>query len=438
MCMIRRFEYRIYPSPMRFRRTVCGRHYKKHSHQKKVNQIESMTKKIELPDDLISSILCRLPVKSLLQFKAVSKSWCSMIEKDQYFIQLHAYHSAQIINRCTFLLEIRKYDSKLRLFTSNILSAPITYYATQKFEPLYSNEGIIGSCNGLLCLAGDGALSLLNMATKEYHRIEYQPPPKPQQDHYNFGFGYDSVNDDYKVICVECLSGHNLEDGCCFDQIRTYSLKYDAWSVTQESLPAFKFIVQSQPMILVWDSLHCLVVGRDHKYSSCSVEYSLILAYNLTTEDYQEILLPDCFTQQNCLVQNVSLTKLQESLCIISDRELDVWMMKNYMVKESWTKLFRIDWSTTLLTEPETTRIILLGRSVGDKVLFTSRGVAYFNVFIGWRDLKKEQTEEVYTNLRLKYLRAYMKYADVCFESLVSIKSYRGMKAKPLSSESIT
>ncbi|KAI3931084.1 hypothetical protein MKW92_011420, partial [Papaver armeniacum] len=39
--------------------------------------------------DIVYEILSRLPVKSLMRFKCVSKHWCSMIRKDRYLIDLH-------------------------------------------------------------------------------------------------------------------------------------------------------------------------------------------------------------------------------------------------------------------------------------------------------------------------------------------------------------
>lgn len=47
----------------------------------------------ELLDELVVEILLRLPVKSLLRFKSVSKAWRAIIS-DPFFIRSHLQHSA--------------------------------------------------------------------------------------------------------------------------------------------------------------------------------------------------------------------------------------------------------------------------------------------------------------------------------------------------------
>lgn len=60
-------------------------------------------------------------------------------------------------------------------------------------------EIIVGSCNGLICLAGCGGVFLWNPCTGEASKL-------PKQafiaywDHMFYGFGYDSSTEDYKVI----------------------------------------------------------------------------------------------------------------------------------------------------------------------------------------------------------------------------------------------
>ncbi|XP_059624633.1 F-box/kelch-repeat protein At3g23880-like [Cornus florida] len=47
-----------------------------------------MASEWNLPHDIIVQILSRLPVKSLLQFRCVCKSWCSLIS-DSHFVKTH-------------------------------------------------------------------------------------------------------------------------------------------------------------------------------------------------------------------------------------------------------------------------------------------------------------------------------------------------------------
>ncbi|XP_042515312.1 F-box protein CPR1-like [Macadamia integrifolia] len=55
-----------------------------------------------LPEDLIIDILSRLPVKSLLRFRCVSKPWCTLIT-DPSFIKMHLNRSLAINTNLTLI-----------------------------------------------------------------------------------------------------------------------------------------------------------------------------------------------------------------------------------------------------------------------------------------------------------------------------------------------
>ncbi|GLT39834.1 hypothetical protein SLA2020_140030 [Shorea laevis] len=85
-------------------------------------------------------------------------------------------------------------------------------YALENF-PLeeYGGDGILtlASCNGLICLVYDSDdVVLWNMVTKDYHIIE-RPICRGWYDGWSFGFGYDSINDNYKVVRLECIQGRH-------------------------------------------------------------------------------------------------------------------------------------------------------------------------------------------------------------------------------------
>jgi len=77
-----------------------------------------------LPDELITQILLRLPVKSLIRFKSVSKSWCSLISNPSFAKSQFQITAATHTRRILFITK----TSELRsialdsLFTGN--SAP--------------------------------------------------------------------------------------------------------------------------------------------------------------------------------------------------------------------------------------------------------------------------------------------------------------------------
>ena len=108
-----------------------------------------------LPYDIVINILKRLPVKSVIRLRCVSKSLYSSITTP-YFISTHLNHTKNNVNRdnacvihlpcssrptipaCTVALD-RSFD------TISEIRVP--------FDFPHPRLQIVGSCNGLLCLA---------------------------------------------------------------------------------------------------------------------------------------------------------------------------------------------------------------------------------------------------------------------------------------------
>jgi hypothetical protein len=66
---------------------------KNHIYQK--NEEFAQQKRTSLPQELIIEILSLLPVKCLVRFQYVSKSWFALIINDSYFIKLHLKRSKE-------------------------------------------------------------------------------------------------------------------------------------------------------------------------------------------------------------------------------------------------------------------------------------------------------------------------------------------------------
>lgn len=85
--------------------------------------------------EIVVDVLSRLPVKSLLRFKSVSKEWQSIIT-DPKFVSLH-------LNRSTQRPGAINHQASVQEITDLAWTDPDTGSS-------YTDFKIIGSCNGLL------------------------------------------------------------------------------------------------------------------------------------------------------------------------------------------------------------------------------------------------------------------------------------------------
>ncbi|PIA34200.1 hypothetical protein AQUCO_03800053v1 [Aquilegia coerulea] len=68
--------------------------------------------------------------------------------------------------------------------------------------------------------------------------------------------------------------------------------------------------------------------------------HKVILAFDIGSRVFQEVHLPADYV--HCNLCRMTLLVLDDSLCLFCERDLlaEVWLMKEYGVRESWTKLF--------------------------------------------------------------------------------------------------
>ncbi|XP_069150445.1 F-box protein At5g49610-like [Solanum lycopersicum] len=141
-----------------------------------------------LPADIINSILLQLPVKSLSRFKSCCKSWHCCID-DADFIKSHLRNSSVDISRQKFVLVHLKPSPSTYKF--EIVSTEASINADSKVVPGYS-------------------MILFNPALGKYKLIPNSLFSRKKRSRCSdtspiFGFAYDFVADDYKVICAYYL-----------------------------------------------------------------------------------------------------------------------------------------------------------------------------------------------------------------------------------------
>ncbi|XP_071731222.1 F-box/kelch-repeat protein At3g06240-like [Rutidosis leptorrhynchoides] len=304
------------------------------------HQHNSMAALNRLPPDLIEAILHFLPVKSLGRFKSVSKRWYSLISS-QEFIKTHIRNLIKNYpnpNPTHLILDhLDGYSTSTSTYSVDIkqLNAqptPATLIAKRLIfqEPLFE---ILGSCNGLL-LANDKYhnLYLVNPLTRKSLIVPDFDPSMDNSwnmyptDETTNKFGYDSSTDDYKVISIPYNGVPDSDPDTKF--ARMYSLRNNSWHM----LPIFSYERDIYgPGVLLNNNLHWFV---DSRHSTTTT----IAAFNLASEEFHEIEFPDSVNR----AITSKLCALGGKLVVIVRRgefDYESWVMKEYGVLNSWTKL---------------------------------------------------------------------------------------------------
>ncbi|GKA26997.1 F-box associated domain containing protein [Tanacetum coccineum] len=195
-----------------------------------------------------------------------------------------------------------------------------------------------GSCNGLvLACAFNPYLDLIhtffvsNLTTRDC--VEF---PVCWHEFSNVrdecsvtGFGYDSVKDDYKVVTISKSSLQRVND------VHVYSLRSNTWrklsnSPYEHSSNWCGNKRKRLSGVFVNGFLHW-IAGKDS-------DHGVIVAFSLADEKFSEVPdwknYADILSGSDCL-----LVALGEKLAIFRSVKGEVWLMNEYGVKESWTKI---------------------------------------------------------------------------------------------------
>ncbi|GLT62030.1 hypothetical protein SLA2020_346970 [Shorea laevis] len=355
----------------------------------------------DLPKDLISNVLHRLRAKSLLRFRCVSRSWCSIID-DPLFVRSHLHRDFNFI--------VHGHHKKLRqmqMFTMYL--CPHDNIVGDHILPLKDHEFILdsmtlrGSSNGLVCLADQGNVIICNLSTRVFHNVKLPSEYTIDKFWFSYGFGYDSINDDYKVVRVDRRRCQEISG---YENTVVYSLRKDSWDRPQTNLPSFfhRSSISNEDPVLVSGALHWTIWG-DNKDKPF-----LVFAFDLATEEFGKIDLPVKTDRPpamgvlgGCLTMTCSCTDVEY--------DIELWVMKDYMVQESWTKLFR----TSAVGYDGDLRPITYSRD-GNKILMLSPSDCFFY----WYHVESQVL--VYVDIRGYSGLAIAPYS----ESLVSVSAYRG------------
>ncbi|KAG8364899.1 hypothetical protein BUALT_Bualt18G0046500 [Buddleja alternifolia] len=186
---------------------------------------------MDLPNDILFSILSVLPVKSLLRFMCVCKLWNSLI-KSSAFIHHHHRVNRNDNDKNSYLLYMP--DDRCRdNSVCNILHERYTAssYIMHGDLVLPSRRySAVGVYEGLICMTEKShnakhiyIWNPLVGALKHVPPSEMEPPHKYKNVALGFGF----AKDDYKIVKII------FNDKWCLHKVEMYSLGANSWRIIE-------------------------------------------------------------------------------------------------------------------------------------------------------------------------------------------------------------
>ncbi|XP_074293876.1 F-box/kelch-repeat protein At3g23880-like [Silene latifolia] len=293
-----------------------------------------------LPRDLIiMDILPRLPVKSLLRFKTVCKTWCSAITTTN-FRKSHLQFSS---SSPKFLLFHVDDERKIFLLSYNESKKTVTNLVQPDIKFLTEQSylcHLVGSWNGILCwyLEELDSFTLWNPATRHYRTFQRFNNVTDDVNYFSpfefFGFGYVSSTDDYKIV-VMYLSERHDDYGYWY----VFSLKTGTWGRIKDlDGTYYSRSLADNRAVCINDTLYWPFGNQDTRVLVG------IIGFNLVRERMNKVQkvpwlcnyskVDQIFKMKGCL-----------SLCCSKGRNLvsDVWLLKQRGGTKTWMKVFSID-----------------------------------------------------------------------------------------------
>ncbi|KAB2611691.1 MdFBX6 [Pyrus ussuriensis x Pyrus communis] len=321
----------------------------------------------ETPEDKVVEILSRLPPKSLMRFKCIHKSWCTLINSPS-FVAKHLNNSINnklssstciLLNRSqAHIFPDQSWKQEVFWSTINLSIDSDEHNLHYDVEdliipfPLEDHDFVLifGYCNGIICVDAGKNVLLCNPATREFRQLPDSclllPPPKGKFElettFQALGFGYDCNCKEYKVVRI-IENCEYSDDEQTFHHRIALPHTAEVYTTAANSWKEIKIDISGQ-------TYHCscsvYLKGFCYWFASDSEEY--ILSFYLGGETFHIIQLPSRresgFTFDYIFLRNESLASFCSPYNPSEDSKLfEIWVMDDYDgVKSSWTKLLTV------------------------------------------------------------------------------------------------
>ncbi|GKV15029.1 hypothetical protein SLEP1_g25830 [Rubroshorea leprosula] len=307
-----------------------------------------------LPPEMLFEILSRLPITSLIQFKTTSHTGYNLIADPRLPPMFRNRVSDS--DPCLILFNYNSPVSRRLYF----LDSEGCSRGVRKIDPPKHSEvyNLVGSCNGLLCLS----FLIIGGSSVSHSLLVYNPfvgdaVRVPTANRFRnqrevFGFGFHPRTGEFKVVRIVYywkirmvadpeLIVEEVNEGFATvyeSMVQVFTVRTTEWRYKGAPPPQLTDKI-GPPETLVEGSLHWVtVVGMGGVGPIFG-----IISFDLADEVFREIPHPPC---QRLVSRGYSLSVLNGCLSaagLVDTVHFDIWVMKQYHVKESWVKQFSFD-----------------------------------------------------------------------------------------------
>lgn len=300
---------------------------------------------VNIPHDLVvEEILEKLPVKSLLRFRTVSKLWRTEIEsrrfQERHLMYQQKSRDVSILICYPTLDDCGKASLRSLSLGATLVSEEnhIRYDVSSKKE---IGVRITRSCDGLACLYSKTFMYVINPATRWHRKLpqarfqtlaevtnNYSPRPC-------LGFGKDNITGMYKIVWLYNSHWLNLDGQTNTCEVFSFDNNNNTWRHD---------VIVSCPYPIIHDKVPANAHGFLYWFIDAVTE-TQVLSFHLHTETFAVMTkIPVAYAPHH----RITMCTLIDRLCLSEDKgdTQTIWSLNQHNV--TWYKTYSINLRSTL------------------------------------------------------------------------------------------
>ncbi|CAH8326779.1 unnamed protein product [Eruca vesicaria subsp. sativa] len=317
-------------------------------HRKRMKR--RIRQEMEIPNDVVMvEILARLPAKSLMRFKCVSKLWSSHISSRYFsnrFLTVPTRTRPRIIYMC--LQDNKDPSNSVTLSLAPDTTNPNCFVVDHNLTSTRAGGYGLQNLRGFMCYSFMRKPQIYNPATRqlvtipaaiESQHIIPSPPEEEASKACSYYFGYDPVIDQYNVLWSTGVYVKHL--GETKSEHLVFVIKAGggegSWKKVSPTPPDYRPHIPAKRGICIDGVIY---------YMGWTGRYSLTLvSFHIRSGDLKMIQVPRRDRDQVLLrMKNVSLIEYGGKVTIIDQTNLrekgmlDLWAVEDVGNKKSWSR----------------------------------------------------------------------------------------------------